>query len=123
MDQKFKRQDIKINVHFEIDSLALIKSLVRDGHGYSLLAHAAISEELKLGQLSAARLIKPVLRRGIFVARNPMQVATRASVKLIEAITNVSWGRIQTAEWIATRIKPVGSDSFTTALSATSNSH
>ncbi|WP_093021016.1 LysR substrate-binding domain-containing protein [Variovorax sp. OV700] len=112
VDQKIKRLEGKINVRFEIDSLTLIKSLVRDGHGYSMLAHAAISEELKRGQMSAARIVKPIFRRGVFVARNPLQVVTRASVKMAEAITNVSWKLIQEGEWLATRVKPPASEPF-----------
>jgi LysR family nitrogen assimilation transcriptional regulator len=112
VDQKIKRLEGKINVRFEIDSLTLIKSLVRDGHGYSMLAHAAISEELKRGQMSAARIVKPIFRRGVFVARNPLQVVTRASVKMAEAITNVSWKLIQDGEWLATRVKPPASEPF-----------
>jgi LysR family nitrogen assimilation transcriptional regulator len=110
VDQKIKRMESRINVHLEIDSLTLIKSLVRDGHGYSLLAHAAISEELRLKQLSAARIVKPVFRRGVFVARNPMLAVTRASVKMVEAITNVSWKLIQDAEWLATRVRSPASE-------------
>jgi LysR family nitrogen assimilation transcriptional regulator len=109
VDQKIKHMESRIDVRLEIDSLTLIKSLVRDGHGFSLLAHAAISEELKLKQLSAARIVKPVFRRGVFVARNPTRVVTRASVKMMEAITTVSWKLIQDGEWLATRVRPPAS--------------
>lgn len=106
LEQKIKRSDFGLNVRLEVDSLTLIKSLVKDGHGFSILPHAAISEELKHGQLSAARIVKPVFRRGVFVARNPSQFVTRASVKMAEIITNISWNLIRNGEWLATPVKP-----------------
>ncbi|WFU42200.1 LysR family transcriptional regulator [Bradyrhizobium sp. CB82] len=105
VDERARSSQLKLNIQHEINSLTVIKHLVQSGHGYTLLAHAAISEELKRGELSAARIVKPVFRRGIFLARNPSQFVTRASVKASETLTNIAWDLIGRGDWLATRVK------------------
>lgn len=102
VDEKAKALAIRFDVKFEVDSLGLIKSLIKSGHGYSLLSHAAISEELRLGQVSAIRLAAPVFRRGIFLARNPAKFVTRASIRTAEIIAGISDDLIRNGNWIAT---------------------
>ncbi|SFP76432.1 transcriptional regulator, LysR family [Bradyrhizobium sp. Ghvi] len=105
VDERARSSQLKLNIQHEINSLTVIKNLVQSGHGYTLLAHAAISEELKRGELSAARIVKPVFRRGIFLARNPSQFVTRASVKAAETLTSIAWDLISRGDWLATRVK------------------
>lgn len=47
---------IHLSVRSEIDSLPILKTLLLGGDGYSLLPYIAIRDELRAGQLSAARL-------------------------------------------------------------------
>lgn len=105
VDQRVKRSECELDIHMEVDSLTLIKSLLRSEHGFSLLPHAAISEELRLRQLTAARVLKPDFRRGVFVARNSSQLVTRASVQVVEIITELAWRLIRDGEWIATSVR------------------
>jgi DNA-binding transcriptional LysR family regulator len=64
LDVLAQEAGIRLTVPVEADSYATLKSLVRSGHGLTVLPLAPIHEELSSGQLSAAPLVDPVpLRR------------------------------------------------------------
>ena len=104
VDDKTRNGPLELKIAFEVDSLMHIKTLVAEGLGYSLLAHAAIMEELQHRKLSAARIVKPVFRRGIYVVRNPSQIVTRASVRVTDLLTGLMAEMIQNGEWLASRV-------------------
>lgn len=104
LDEKAKQYSLELNVTFELDSLAHIKTLVMRGHGFSLLSHAAIAEELKEGRCSAARISKPIFRRGIFMVRNPAHIVTRASVRISDLFAEIVTKLINEGDWIASRV-------------------
>lgn len=56
INQQPHGEAIHLSVRSEIDSLRVLKTLLLDGAGYSLLPYIAIRDELRAGQLSAARL-------------------------------------------------------------------
>lgn len=56
INQQPHGEAIRLSVRSEIDSLPILKALLLDGAGYSLLPHLAVREELRSGQLSAARI-------------------------------------------------------------------
>lgn len=94
---------IDLEVVFEVDSLPHIKTLISEGHGYSILAHAAIADELRKGKLAAAPITNITLRRSVYIVRNPAQVVTRASVLLADLLTSLMWEMIEQGEWLASR--------------------
>lgn len=104
VDDKTRHSAFELNVAFELDSLMHIKTLVAQGAGFSLLAHAAILGELQEQKLSAARIVKPVFRRGIYVVRNPAQIVTRASVRVTDLLISLMSELIRKGDWLATRV-------------------
>lgn len=56
INQQPHGEAILLSVRSEIDSLKLLKSLLLEGAGYSLLPFVAVRDELRAGQLSAARV-------------------------------------------------------------------
>jgi LysR family nitrogen assimilation transcriptional regulator len=71
----------EINAETEIDSYAPIKALVQQGFGFSILPAIAIKEECAAGRLVSWPLIRPEMRRKVFVAvpaDRPLSAATRA---------------------------------------------
>lgn len=56
INQQQHNEAIRLSVRSEIDSLPILKALLLDGAGYSLLPHLAVRDELRSGQLSAARI-------------------------------------------------------------------
>ena len=79
-------QNVRLDVVMEMDSLSRIKTLVSRGSGYSILAHAAVHEELERGELVLVPIRDPVMRRTVYLASNPMRPEKRAA-KLVEQLT------------------------------------
>lgn len=59
---------IRLNVKVEADSYSTLKSLVRSGHGATVLPLAPIHEELQSGRLDAAPLVNPVPVRRLIMS-------------------------------------------------------
>jgi LysR family transcriptional regulator, nitrogen assimilation regulatory protein len=90
----------ELRIWAEIDSFPHIKSLVRDGCGYSLLPYTAVSNELGLGELVAARLDGIDLTRSVWLARNRMQPTTRAGIEVENIIVRMVEQMVQEGQWI-----------------------
>lgn len=88
-------------VQIEVDSLTHIKALVASGYGHSILSHAAITEELLAGSLSAAVLHEPPLKRAVHLARNPSHIVTRASVCVEDVMIGIVRQMIAEKRWVA----------------------
>ncbi|MDE3175266.1 MAG: LysR family transcriptional regulator [Pseudomonadota bacterium] len=72
-------QSLRLDVVMEMDSLSRIKTLVARGSGYSLLAHAAVHEELERGELVLVPVRDPAMRRTVYLASNPARPIKRAA--------------------------------------------
>lgn len=71
----------KLNTQTEIDSYAPIKALVERGFGFSVLPAIAIKQECAAGRLTSWQIVKPDMRRKVFIAvpgDRPLSAATRA---------------------------------------------
>jgi len=76
---------VSLNVAVEMDSLTNIKALVSRGSGHSILAHAAVVDELQRRTLIAIPIREPIMRRTVFLVRNPSRPVTHA-VREIEKL-------------------------------------
>jgi LysR family transcriptional regulator, nitrogen assimilation regulatory protein len=77
---------VNLQVILEMDALTHIKSLVTRGSGYSILAHAAVAEEAQRGDVVLIPIRDPVIRRTVYLARNPSRPVTRAALE-VERVT------------------------------------
>jgi DNA-binding transcriptional LysR family regulator len=68
LDRYAAEIDIRLSVKVEADSYSTLKSLVRSGHGVTVLPLAPIHAELTEGQLTAAPLINPVPVRRLIMS-------------------------------------------------------
>jgi DNA-binding transcriptional LysR family regulator len=96
---------IKLTVAVETNSLAVQKSLVAKGFGYTVLPSSAISEELEKGKLAAAPIISPNLSRRIVLAhaatRRMSPAASFVSAELVTLAKRlVLDGAWPGAEWV-----------------------
>jgi DNA-binding transcriptional LysR family regulator len=62
------RQRIVLDNHLEIDSLEIIKRLLIQGYGFSILSHLAVEQEIKQGLLLSRPLPGEPLKRNIYLA-------------------------------------------------------
>ncbi|CAN7599391.1 LysR family transcriptional regulator [Pararhizobium sp. LjRoot238] len=68
LDRLAQEATITLNVKVEADSYSTLKSLVRSGHGVTVLPLAPIHEELAKGSLCAAPLVDPVPMRRLIMS-------------------------------------------------------
>jgi LysR family nitrogen assimilation transcriptional regulator len=68
LDRLAQEANITLNVKVEADSYSTLKSLVRSGHGVTVLPLAPIHEELTKGSLCAAPLVDPVPMRRLIMS-------------------------------------------------------
>ena len=79
----------------ESDSLLITKELVLRAGLFTLAPREAVQEELDLGLLTAARLVRPTVPRQlslIATARGPTSAATRAVARELRAIVDATLG-------------------------------
>lgn len=92
-------------VGIEIDSLSQIIALVAAGEGHSLLPHSAISQQLREGRLSAARVTGVTLNRSVSLARNATKPITTAILEIEELVFSLLRQMIADGVWV-TDVRP-----------------
>ncbi|MBJ7411295.1 MULTISPECIES: LysR family transcriptional regulator [unclassified Phenylobacterium] len=100
VDRQTDAQDFDLKIDVEIDSLVHIRTLVAQRQGHSLLSHAAVSEDLTAGRLSAARIHGLDLRRSVSLVRNPTQEISQASVEIEDLALELMREMIDDGRWI-----------------------
>lgn len=62
VEQVAAQNGFRLNIAFEVDSVSLTKRLVSEGLGYSILAHAAVQEDIARGTLVGHTIDRPGIR-------------------------------------------------------------
>lgn len=89
LDLPSKKAGVQLRVAVESDSLLIMKDLVVQAGLCTVLPRQAVHEELALGLLSAARLVKPTVPRTLSLiasVRRPGSAATRAVARELRDI-------------------------------------
>ncbi len=100
INQQSHGEAIRLSVRSEIDSLPILKALLLDGAGYSLLPHIAVRDELRLGLLSAA----PINGMNVNLPLSLVRAGTRPPEALpaVEAVIRQKLDEIrQSGDWVA----------------------
>ena len=92
-------RNIALDVVLEMDSLSRIKSLVARGSGYSILAHAAVHEELERGELVLVPICEPTLRRTVYLASNPARQVKRAAREVERLAVEIACELVRKGYW------------------------
>lgn len=93
VDRYAQESGLVLDIKVEADSYSTLKSLVRHGHGVTVLPLAPIHEELKSGVLDAAPLVNPTPMRRLvmsYPADRPVSRLARFAGQAI-ASTIASW--------------------------------
>ncbi|MFT3956107.1 MAG: LysR family transcriptional regulator [Piscinibacter sp.] len=89
LDLPSKKAGVQLRVAAESDSLLIMKDLVVQSGLFTVLPRQAVHEELALGLLSAARLVKPTVPRTLSLVssvKRPGSAATRAVARELRDI-------------------------------------
>lgn len=89
LDYKAAELGIELNIRFEVQSVHVIKELVEQGTGATVLPYGAIHRECSEGRLVATKIVDPVIRRTaylIYSARRPLSNAENEVVRLIRKL-------------------------------------
>lgn len=84
LDAAARRAGIRLDVQFEIDTLALMKDVVREGLAHTVLASPAVQAEVDSGQLLARRIREPEVETHLMLAKAAHRPGVRA-VQVIES--------------------------------------
>ncbi|MCO5089557.1 LysR family transcriptional regulator [Bosea sp. (in: a-proteobacteria)] len=100
---------ISINVALEVDNSSIIKALVKEGMGCTVIAYSAVHSDVKKNDLRIARLAKPGIRNDISIVTRSDRPVTAAMRAMINDIKLEMRGLIQSGEWPAEHFQLVGS--------------
>ncbi len=81
IDQWTEPRGIKLNYVMELDSITIIKEMIKRGFGYSILPYATVHSEALSGDLGVTRIVDPTVTRDFVVAvnaRRPLSAAVKA---------------------------------------------
>jgi len=76
-----------------------MKTLVSRGSAYTILARAAIVEELHRKTLIAVPICDPVVRRTVYLVRNPSRPVTQAVLKVERLIVEIVTELVTKGRW------------------------
>jgi LysR family nitrogen assimilation transcriptional regulator len=68
VEQAAIQHGVRLQVRLEVDSVAITKALVKDGVGCTILAHAAVYDEIQRGELNARLIERPALISTVAIA-------------------------------------------------------
>ena len=96
-----EQSGLSLSVVLEMDSLTNIKSLVARGSCYTILPHAAVFDEVHRGTLVMVPIRDPVIRRTVFLVRNPSKPGTQAAREIERLIVEIVAELVRKKLWLA----------------------
>ncbi len=106
LDRYAEETGIVLNVKVEADSYSTLKSLVRNGHGVTVLPLAPIHEELSAGRLAAAPLVDPVPVRRLIMSYPTDRPTTRLARFAGQVIASTIATLVERDVWSGTLLVP-----------------
>lgn len=90
---------LSLNIVAEIDSIPIMKALVEEGFGYTLLSFGSVHDEVARGVLTATPVVKPSAQRKLVVAWNSEQRLTNAARQTIVVLREIASSMIKQGKW------------------------
>ena len=98
-------QSIDLNVIMEMDALAHLKTLVARGAGYSILPPAAVIGDVEERKLVLVPVRDRLMRRTVYIVRNPQRVVTRAALEIERLIIELVADLVRRGVWRGELVK------------------
>jgi LysR family nitrogen assimilation transcriptional regulator len=105
IERHARSKNVSLNVVLEIDALTQIKALVARASAYTILAHAAVIDEVERGNLILVPVVDPEMIRIVSLVRNPNRVVTRASLEVEKLVTMLIRELMQRRRWRAKTVE------------------
>jgi LysR family nitrogen assimilation transcriptional regulator len=106
IDEACAREGVTLEVIAEIESLPSVKRAVEAGLGHTILPLGAVAEEVAAGRLSAAPIEHPSIPRRVVCATNMARPTTPAAAAVVELVTEVIRGLVDSGAWPANWVGP-----------------
>lgn len=97
---------VRLNVVLEMDALTHLKTLVVRGAGYTMLAPAAVTEEVEQRKLVLVPICDAPMRRTVYFVRNPLRMVTRAALEIERLMLDLTLSLVRKGVWRGEAIMP-----------------
>jgi LysR family nitrogen assimilation transcriptional regulator len=91
--------EVPLNFKFEADAPSVLIRLAASGAGYSIVARAAIADEVSSGILSAAEIIAPAIERSGCICSSKRVPPDRAREKLVSLVKSTAKDLVHNGQW------------------------
>ena len=89
ISQAALREGVQLDVRVEVDAVAEMIGLVKEGYGYTMLARMGFHRELEAGTVSVAHLESPALHRTLIGATAQARPVSAATHKVMESVSRI----------------------------------
>lgn len=90
---------LKLNIVAEVDSIPIMKSLVENGYGKTLLSFGSVHDEVTRGVLTATPIHQPEIQRKLVIAWNVDQRLSNAARETIRLLHQSTASLISRGQW------------------------
>jgi len=101
VDNAAYKSKISLNIRFEADSFLVLKDLVQEGLGYTILPTSAFKKEQLKSNFCIAPLIRPKVIRHIVMATRRDYVPSRATAAVEKLLMDETRSLVKSKEWDA----------------------
>lgn len=101
VDNAAYKSKTSLNIRFEADSFLVLKDLVQEGLGYTILPTSAFKKDQLEKSFRIAPLIQPKVIRHIVMATRPDYIPSRATVAVSKLLIDETRVLVKNKEWDA----------------------
>ena len=99
VEKAFAEAGLRLNVAYQADGYSVIRSLLNAGLGYTILTHSAVSGEIALGSLSAAKLTRPRMSWTLSLAIPKEQRHNRVVQSIARIVREETTRLVNNGDW------------------------
>jgi len=103
VDQSLNAIGVRAAVAHEVESMSTMKRLVEDGVGYTVTTWSSVAREVRERRLTAAKVVDPVLTRGLVLSGTRHHPCTAAARAVMAQVTSLVARIVRQPKW---RLRP-----------------
>ncbi len=98
-EQAAGRANIQLNIPYEADSFEILKGMVCEGFGYTILPFSAVAAEVRQGVLAATPIRKPTVSRRVIMAFGRDRIRSKAVCTVFQMLQAETAKLVQNGDW------------------------